>query len=222
VAATRVFGVVLSELPTPGADRTVVVFSNERGRLIVKARGAKKPGNKLAPSIQPLTAATFHLAAAGKTLILSGVQVRSFHRRLRERLSSLSVAQAIAEAVDRTLPYDEPVPDVFRLTMNCLGALEKGAREDAVLVFFLAKMVGLLGVAPSSAALEPLYVMKFADVGSIEADAESFASWVAVLRGGLEKYAEARIRSLDFALEMLGRAGETGPPAPDASVPLPE
>jgi recombinational DNA repair protein (RecF pathway) len=206
VSAVQVFGVVIAELPTPGADRTVVIFTNERGRLIVRARGAKKPMSKLAPAIQTLTSGTFHLAAAGKALILSGAQVRSFHRKLQTSLATLSVAQAIAEVIDRTLPLDEPAPDAFRLAMNCLGALERGIAPDAVLAFFLAKTVGLLGVAPSAAVLRPLYAMDFNDIGSLSLDAESIEAAVAVLRGALERFADAKIRSLDFALEMVAKA----------------
>ncbi len=144
----RVSSVVIRQRDLGEADRIVVLFTRESGKLGAVAKGVKRPRSKLAGALQ-LFAHVEALLAAGRTLdvVTQARPVEAFPR-LRVDLTRYAYASYVAELLDTLLEERASAPPVFDLLVTVLRGLD-GEGDPATLARgFELRLLTALGYGP--------------------------------------------------------------------------
>ena len=132
------------------ADRLLTVFSAERGKLTLLAKGARKTKSRKAGHIELFTHTTMQVAE-GRTwgIVTQAETVESF-RALREDLDKISQAYYLAELVDQFTQENDPSFPLFELTALTLARLSDGAAGQVSLAvrYFELHLLRLTGYQP--------------------------------------------------------------------------
>ncbi|GAK11471.1 DNA repair protein RecO [Geomicrobium sp. JCM 19039] len=141
-------GIVIRTLPYGESHLIVKVFTKEKGKLALMAKGAKKPKSQYAAICQPYahTHLTFYMGKSMGTLS-QGEMLHTF-RSLREDLDMSAYAAYILELLDSSVEEKQSSPNLFALVLHLLERLEAG--DDPVLLrrVFEWKVTHLLGIRP--------------------------------------------------------------------------
>jgi DNA repair protein RecO (recombination protein O) len=132
--------VVLRSLRFAEADRVLHLYTLDRGRIGVVAKGVRKTKSRFGARLEPLSHVEAMLHQGGGELhTVTGVDLINPHREAREDQYRLGVGQVGAEAMLRLFTEQERNPRAF-------GALTR----------FLDLLDELPSRAPGSPALDPL------------------------------------------------------------------
>jgi DNA repair protein RecO (recombination protein O) len=144
----RVSAVVIRQRELGEADRVLVLYSHERGKLSAVARGVKRPRSKLAGSLQLFSQAEVQLAA-GRSLDVA-TQARSVNAfyHLRQDMQRYVHASYAAELVDALTEEGMADPVLFELLVETLSALDAGGSPATLTHSFEVKLLSRLGYGP--------------------------------------------------------------------------
>lgn len=137
----RARAIVLRRWDLGETDRILSVFSAEHGKRRVVAKGARRPGNRLAGHLEPFTVTRLLMARARSLDIVSQAESIDGFPRLRQSESAIATAAYFSELVDVLLPEDQGNDAVFELLYVALRLLDEG--QDSKLVTLVFEM-GLL------------------------------------------------------------------------------
>lgn len=124
------------------------MLSEERGKIDVLAKGARKGGSRLAGVSDPLSAAVMNLASGKQNLFITQAQPLHSFRGLRTDFERLSCALALVELFAAVLPVDEPVPEAYALLALSLHHLESHAKPIVALIWSEVRLLELSGFMP--------------------------------------------------------------------------
>ncbi|MCD6289341.1 MAG: DNA repair protein RecO [Anaerolineae bacterium] len=144
----RVEGIVLRHSDIGEADRLLTVFTVERGKLRLLAKGVRKILSRKAGHIEPFTYSTF-LVAKGRTWdIITQADTIEAYRALRQDLLRTTYAYYVAELVDRFTEEDDASRPTFDLIRDTLSRL--CGEDDPYLIvrFFEMRLLSLAGYQP--------------------------------------------------------------------------
>jgi len=144
----RVTSVVIRQRDLGEADRVVVLFTRELGKLSAVAKGVKRARSKLAGCLQ-LFAHVEALLAVGRTLdVVTQVRPLDPCYRLRTDMARYTHASYAAELLDTLLEERAPAPAVFDLLVAVLRGLD-GEGDPATLIRgYELKLLSSLGYGP--------------------------------------------------------------------------
>jgi len=131
------------------SDRKLVLLTQERGKIDVVARGARKAGSKLASASDPLSVGVYHLAPGKRWAYVTQVQPISSLRGLRQDYNRLIYALAYCELVDLSNPHDLRNDDLFTEVLTALIAIESQPNPEAALLWAELRLLQIEGIAPS-------------------------------------------------------------------------
>jgi DNA repair protein RecO (recombination protein O) len=176
----RTKAVVLRSLDYGETSQIVTLFTREKGKIGVMAKGARRPKSSFGATLQPMayTQVVFYYKPTRTLQTLSeSSHVESFHR-LRRGLKTITIGLRVVELVDALMEEEEPQPEVFRLLVRVLHRLNAtGARTANLWPYAQLRLAALLGVAPSveRASVEAVTstdgLLSLADGGVYPADA---------------------------------------------------
>lgn len=144
----RVSAVVIRQRELGEADRVLVLYSHERGKLSAVAKGVKRPRSKLAGSLQLFSQAEVQLAA-GRSLdvVTQARSVNAFYH-LRQDMQRYVHASYAAELVDALTEEGMADPGLFELLVETLSALDAGGSPATLTHSFEVKLLSRLGYGP--------------------------------------------------------------------------
>jgi DNA repair protein RecO (recombination protein O) len=123
----RVDCVVLRHSDWGEADRLLWLFTRERGKLRVIAKGVRKPRSRKAGHLEPFMRATLQLSYGRELWIVTQADTLDAYLPLRDDLLRAAYAAYIVELLDR-FTYDEG--ENRALYALLIETLERAARED--------------------------------------------------------------------------------------------
>jgi DNA repair protein RecO (recombination protein O) len=173
----RVHALVLRRRDYGDADRILTLFTPDRGKLEVIAKGVRKTSSRKAGHLEPFTHDNLLLAQARTwDIVTEAVTVESF-RHLREDLDAISRAGYIIELVDAFSASDDDHRPLWDLTLFALRELDDAAAAAAagadglnptidrrvLLHWYVLHLLSLMGFQPNlfaclscGRALEPV------------------------------------------------------------------
>ena len=148
----RTEAVVLRSLDYGETSQIVTLFTREKGKLGVMAKGARRPKSSFGATLQPMayTQVVFYYKPTRTLQTLSeSSHVESFHR-LRRNLTSITVGLRIVELVDALMEEEDPQLEAFALLVRVLRRLNAGeARATNLWPYAQLRLAQILGVAPA-------------------------------------------------------------------------
>ncbi len=130
------------------ADRILIVFSREKGKLSCIAKSARKPKSNLRGPTQLFCHSRLSVSGSKGLLTLTqGETIDSFWG-LRDDLDKIAYASYLAELVDCALPEGKPQERLFILLVAAFTLLEAVEDRELIARYFELKLLGLLGYKP--------------------------------------------------------------------------
>jgi DNA repair protein RecO (recombination protein O) len=146
----RTEAIVLKRRDYGEADRLLTVFTPERGKLVLLAKGVRKTLSRKAGHVETFTHATL-LVARGRTwdLVTQAETVEPF-LPLRESLLRTSYGYYVAELLDGFTQEHDAHPPMFTLLRETLGRLAASKEEALALAarFYDLHLLALAGYQP--------------------------------------------------------------------------
>lgn len=142
-------GLVLRTVNYKESDKILTVLTRDRGTLTVKATGARRKGSRLGSCTQLFCYSELSLYEKDGRFSLDDGDVKSQFYGLSQDIEKMALASYFAQVL-LSEPEDGPAsPDILRLALNSLYALEKGLYPQAVIkAAFELRYMGLNGYAP--------------------------------------------------------------------------
>jgi DNA repair protein RecO (recombination protein O) len=147
----RVRGIVLRRLDLGEADRIITIFTSERGKLRIVAKGSRRPSSKMAGHLEPFCATRLLVARTRGLDIVSQAETIEHFPDLRRSELAIATAGYLSELVDTLLPEDQAHEAVYELTYAALRLLNEGRDPHLVMHVFEMGLLRQLGYRPELA-----------------------------------------------------------------------
>jgi DNA repair protein RecO (recombination protein O) len=147
----RVRGIVLRRLDLGEADRIITIFTSERGKLRIVAKGSRRPSSKMAGHLEPFCATRLLVARTRGLDIISQAETIEHFPDLRRSEASIATAGYLSELVDALMPEDQAQEAVYELTYAAFRLLNEGRDPRLVTHVFEMGLLRQLGYRPELA-----------------------------------------------------------------------
>jgi len=148
VRAYRVSSLAIRHRNLGEADRIVVLYTRERGKLSAVAKGVRRTRSKLAGGLQLFSHARVQLAAGRSLEIVTQAQPNHLFYHVREDLQRYAHASYAAELVDVMVEDQAADPALFDLLLSVLQGLDEEGDPPTLIQGFQLKVLGHLGHGP--------------------------------------------------------------------------
>ncbi len=130
-------------------DALLTLLTANHGKLTVKARGLRRKNSPLIAPCQLLALAEFTLFEYRSMYTVNEAHSLELFQGLRRDLGKLSLGTYFAQAAEVLSQEDLPNPELLSLTLNCLYALDKlGKPEAMVKSVFELRAASIAGYTP--------------------------------------------------------------------------
>ena len=142
-------GLVLKAIERTESDRLIVLFTAERGKITVCAKGSRSAKSKILPCIEPFSYSEFVLYEKdGLFWIKEALLIENFYA-IREDVIKLALASYICDILDITVYENMEEPELLRLALNSLYATATDLRQlKLIKAVFEMRASMLLGFSP--------------------------------------------------------------------------
>ncbi len=133
------------------SDREYCFFTKKFGKILVIAKGIRKPNAKLQGQIEPpcLTNINF---ITGYNNTLTGALIKNNFPKIRTSCNALQTIQHILKLVDQYILFPETDLDLWNILKQTLDILEKTKDKDTISLlieyWFEAQLIKHLGFKP--------------------------------------------------------------------------
>ncbi|MBB6448840.1 DNA repair protein RecO (recombination protein O) [Geomicrobium halophilum] len=142
-------GIVIRTVAYGESHLILTVFTKERGKLALMARGAKKTKSPFAAVAQLFSYGQFQFHYRSSMSTLSQGEVIEPFRQVREDIEKTAFAAYICELLDGVTIEREASPSLFTLVLTLLRFFDKGEEDPEVLLrMFELKMTYPAGIKP--------------------------------------------------------------------------
>lgn len=143
----RDHALVLRTYPLAEADRIVVLFTHDHGKVRCVAKGVRKTTSRRGARLEPIAHLDVQLYRGRDLDTVTQVQGIDAFTTIRTDLDRLARAAIMLEAIEAVTLDREPDPSLFGLLLRGLRTLE-AANRPLLVAGFLFKLLALEGVAP--------------------------------------------------------------------------
>ena len=141
--------IILNRQPFREDDLQITVYSRDRGKLFLVARGGHKAKSKLAAHLEPLCRAEI-MVVRGRHYDYAGSAVSAnCYADLKSDYEKISSAGIAANAIIKTVKEGVPDEGIFDLLRDFLSELNSGKlNPELAAAFFLLELLAHLGLSP--------------------------------------------------------------------------
>lgn len=142
--------IILKTYPLAEADRIVVFFSRDYGKLRGVANGVRRLKSSFGASLEPMAQSrvTFFQKESQELVRIRSTELIDSPMKLLADYDRALVASHLADLVDRFLPDHDAQDAVFRLFALARSSLIRGLPLELVRCYFEIWMLRLAGVLP--------------------------------------------------------------------------
>jgi DNA repair protein RecO (recombination protein O) len=206
----RTEAIVLRSLDYGETSQIVTLFTREKGKVAVMAKGARRIKSPYGSTLQPMayTQVVFYYKPTRTLQTLTESSHAKAFLGLRRSLDKITIGLRIVELVAALMEDEDPHPETFQLTLRLLERLDEAdARIANLWPYAQLRLATVLGLAPSvqrdrvEAVDGEQGLLSLADGGVYPLDAEPRAAQTAS-RAALRAYAVFARADLDTAMRM--------------------
>jgi DNA repair protein RecO (recombination protein O) len=144
----RVEAIVLRRVDFGEADRVLVIYTRERGKLPVVAKGVRRISSRMAGHLELFTHSELQLAKGANLDVVTQADTRNPFRAVREDLTKTSTAYLIAELTDALTEDGMEHRELFDLLVDTYGALATADDPRLVAVHYQVQLLDVAGFRP--------------------------------------------------------------------------
>lgn len=130
------------------ADRFLVLYSREKGKLRAIAKGVRKPRSRKAGHLEPFTRVSLQLARGRDLMIVTQAETVETHLPIRDDLLLATYGSYVVELLDRFTYEEGENRAMYRLLSNTLKRLCTSEEPGLVVRYYEVRMLDLLGFRP--------------------------------------------------------------------------
>lgn len=144
----RVEAVVLRHQDWGEADRLLVLFTRQAGKLRVVAKGVRRIKSRKAGHIEPFTRVALMLAKGRDFWIVTQAEAQDSYLPIRESLIKTGYASYVVELVDRFTSEEDPHVQVYQLLVDTLQRISSEEDAFTALHYFEIRLLDWVGFRP--------------------------------------------------------------------------
>jgi DNA repair protein RecO (recombination protein O) len=156
-------GIVLKRKNSGEADRIITLFTKEKGKLVVTAKGIRRITSKRAPHLEVFSRGRLLLHRGHYRDTISEIEPLATYADLRNHLGRVSVAYYLCEVIDVLLPEQQEHRDVYSQLTQALVILDRGNPADDYIQVFTEKLLILLGFLSAQRRLSTEEVLAYVE-----------------------------------------------------------
>lgn len=118
-----VTGIILKQSPVGEYDRHISLLTKERGKISAFARGARRPGNKLAAATNPFSFGVFKLYEGKNSYTIADAEIQKYFEELRTDYVGACYGMYFAEVTDYYTRENNDEREMLKLLYQSLRAL---------------------------------------------------------------------------------------------------
>lgn len=147
----RAEAVCLRRTPHRETSKLVTVFTREHGKLVLQAKGARRPKSRFGAGLEVLTYGRiiFYRRETRTVNTISDMEILDDFPGIRADPARLHAGAVMAEFTDRVFEPEAAHAPVFTLLVEMLRALDTQPGDFPALAFaYMLKAAGRIGLAP--------------------------------------------------------------------------
>jgi DNA repair protein RecO (recombination protein O) len=145
--------IVLARRNYSEADRILTVVSQHYGKLVLMAKGVRKPISRKRGSIEVFSKIKFSAARGRIFDIVTEVEMLRFYKDIRNDLKKVSLAYYFIEVVDKIIQQEEKNGEIFTLLNDYLSKLESEKKLKKLKDEFVRRILIISGFWPRQKAI---------------------------------------------------------------------
>jgi len=138
-------GIVLKSKDYKDNDKLLTILTLEKGKILVKAKGVKKPKSKLKAYCQSFCFGNFELALSNNMYILTGVEEIENFYNLTTDYNKFSYAFCVLEIIDKICYENQEYVKIFIDSLKCLQQMNNGLDCKLALIKFIIDILNSEG-----------------------------------------------------------------------------
>lgn len=143
-----VHGLCVRETEVGEADKIITLVTMEYGRLSVSGKGIKSLKSRHMAATQPYCYSLFTLRKSKKYFYIEESELIECFWELRSDIEKLSLAAYICDVCADVSVEGQADPELLRLTLNTLFAVNKGMQANKVKAAFELRCASVIGFCP--------------------------------------------------------------------------
>jgi len=144
----KVDAVILRHSDWGEADRLLVLFTQQAGKLRAIAKGARRLRSRKAGHLEPFTQASLLLAQGRDWWVVTQAQTIQVYQKLREDLERTALASYVMELIDRLTVEGGEQPRLFSLVTGTLQRIDQEEDPFVAVRYFEMNLLELVGFRP--------------------------------------------------------------------------
>ena len=144
----RTEAVILRRQDLGEADRLVVAYSADRGKLRLVAKGVRRLNSRKAGHLEPFSRTSLLIARGRELDIISQAEALETYPALQTDLQRVGQASYVVELIDRFTFEEGGSRPAYALLLETLGRLAEGRPGAAVLRYYELRLLDLMGYRP--------------------------------------------------------------------------
>lgn len=140
--------IVLRRIDLGEKDRILTLFSRGHGKLSAVAKGARRPGSKLAGASEPFTYGKMFLSTGRELDVLTQADIRESFPNVKQNIRSVAYGIYLLELVNSFTEDRQPNPDLFDTLLSAMYVLESGTDPEITARYFELHLLDILGYEP--------------------------------------------------------------------------
>jgi DNA repair protein RecO (recombination protein O) len=148
VRSFRVEAIILRHSNWGEADRLLVMFTLDLGKLRAIAKGVRKPRSRKAGHLEPFTRVNLLLAKGRDMMIVTQAETIAAHTPLRDDLLLSTYAAYVVELLDRFTYEEGENRALYRLLNDTLERLSSSVAPHLAVRYYEVRLLDLVGFRP--------------------------------------------------------------------------
>ncbi|MBM7623184.1 DNA repair protein RecO [Sporohalobacter salinus] len=140
--------VVLKHYELKEADKIIILYTRQRGKVQAVANGVRKTKSRLAGSVELFTYSDFLLYQGKSLSTVSQAEIKNSFASLRDDLFKMAYSSYVVEVVNEFTVDQEKNEPLFALLLATLYMLDRGEELELATRFFELRLLNLLGYRP--------------------------------------------------------------------------
>ena len=140
---------ILKQMPIGEYDRRICLLTKERGKISAFARGARKPGSKMAAGTNPFSFGTFKLYEGKNSYTVAEADIQNYFEELRTDYIGACYGMYFAEVADYYTRENNDEREMMKLLYQSLRALCAPSLPDRLIkCIYEIKAIAINGEFP--------------------------------------------------------------------------